>query len=78
MYGGLPASERFVIAGDLNSDPLDGDSIPGSAQQLLDHPRVNVSSAPSSDGGPGAAEAQGGANLRLLNIGVYRLIGPSL
>ena len=63
VFGGLPASERFVIAGDLNSDPLDGDSIPGSAQQLLDHPRVNDSSAPSSDGGPWAAEAQGGANL---------------
>jgi hypothetical protein len=63
VHGGLPTSERFVIAGDLNSDPLDGDSIPGSTQQLLDHPRVNDASAPSSDGGPWAAQAQGGANL---------------
>ena len=31
-----PASS-FVIAGDQNSDPLDGDSIPGAAQQLLDN-----------------------------------------
>ena len=29
------AGDYFVIAGDQNSDPLDGDSIPGSAQQLL-------------------------------------------
>ena len=28
--------------GDLNSDPLDGDSVPGSTQQLLDNPRVNA------------------------------------
>jgi hypothetical protein len=31
--GGLKPGERFVIAGDQNSDPLDGDSIPGSIQQ---------------------------------------------
>ncbi|PVG84726.1 endonuclease [Nocardioides gansuensis] len=62
QYGGLPASERFVIAGDLNSDPLDGDSVPGSAQLLLDHPRVNDSNAPTSAGGPWAARTQGGAN----------------
>ena len=30
-YGGLPATERFVIAGDLDSDPLDGDSMTGAA-----------------------------------------------
>ena len=29
-YGGLEAGALFVIAGDQNSDPLDGDSIPGS------------------------------------------------
>ena len=28
------AEERFVIAGDQNSDPLDGDSLPGSIDQL--------------------------------------------
>ncbi|EON24662.1 ABC sugar transporter [Nocardioides sp. CF8] len=63
VYGGLPASERFVIAGDQNSDPLDGDSVPGSAQQLLDHPRVNDAKAPASVGGTWAAELQGAANL---------------
>ena len=62
-YGGLPATERFVIAGDQNSDPLDGDSVPGAAQQLLDHPRVNDAKTPKSGGGTWAAEAQGAANL---------------
>ena len=30
----------FVIAGDQNSDPLDGDSVPGAIQQLLDRQRI--------------------------------------
>ena len=61
-YGGLPADQQFVIAGDLNSDPLDGDSVPGSTQQLLDHPRVNDHATPASGGGVWAAAAQGGSN----------------
>ncbi|MCI0584463.1 MAG: endonuclease/exonuclease/phosphatase family protein [Chloroflexi bacterium] len=60
--GGLKPGELFVIAGDQNSDPLDGDSIPGSIQQLLDHPLVNTKVTPSSAGGPEAAALQGGAN----------------
>ena len=35
--GGPQPGELFVIAGDQNSDPLDGDSIPGSIQQLTEH-----------------------------------------
>jgi len=61
--GGLEPGSHFVIAGDQNSDPFDGDSIPGAAQQLLDNPRVNTTNAPTSDGGPEAAAIQGGANL---------------
>jgi len=30
----------FVLLGDLNADPADGDTIPGAIQQLLAHPRV--------------------------------------
>jgi hypothetical protein len=60
--GGLSRGDKFVIAGDQNSDPLDGDSIPGSAQLLLDHPRINSSMTPSSLGGPEQALLQGGAN----------------
>jgi hypothetical protein len=60
-HGGLRHGQRFVIAGDQNSDPLDGDSIPGSAQLLLEHPRVNPSH-PQSAGAVEAAILQGGAN----------------
>ena len=61
--GGLGAGARFVIAGDQNSDPLDGDSIPGAIQQLLDHPRINDRDTPSSEGAVEATVLQGGANL---------------
>ena len=50
QYGGLKPGEMFVIAGDQNSDPLDGDSIPGAAQQLLNHPLVNTKVTPTSEG----------------------------
>jgi hypothetical protein len=61
--GGLPRGASFVIVGDQNSDPLDGDSIPGAAQQLLEHPRVNVSVTPDSEGAVEQSALQGGANL---------------
>jgi hypothetical protein len=61
-FGGLPAGDPFFIVGDMNSDPFDGDSIPGSAQLLLDHPGVNIQITPSSPGGPEQAILQGGAN----------------
>jgi hypothetical protein len=59
--GGLPVTEKFVVAGDNNSDPLDGDSVPGSIQQLLHAPRV-IDPRPGSAGGVLAAREQGGAN----------------
>jgi hypothetical protein len=49
-YGGLRPGALFVIAGDQNADPLDGDSIPGAIQQLLDHPLVNDRDTPDSEG----------------------------
>ncbi len=60
-YGGLPRNARFVILGDQNSDPLDGDSVPGAIQQLLDNPHV-VDPMPSSAGATEASALQGGAN----------------
>jgi hypothetical protein len=60
--GGLRPGALFVIAGDQNSDPYDGDSIPGSIQQLLDHPLMNTKVTPSSLGGPWAARVQGRMN----------------
>jgi hypothetical protein len=61
--GGLKGGELFVIAGDQNSDPLDGDSIPGSIQQLIEHDLVNVAFTPSSPGAVQQSALQGGANL---------------
>jgi hypothetical protein len=62
VRGGLKPGELFVIAGDQNSDPLDGDSIPGSIQQLLDHPLVNTKVTPTSLGGQWASRVQGNLN----------------
>jgi hypothetical protein len=60
--GGLAGGSLFVIAGDENSDPLDGDSRPGSAQLLLDHPLINSRTTPESEGAVEQAGLQGGAN----------------
>jgi len=61
--GGLQPGSLFVIAGDQNSDPLDGDSIPGSIQLLLEHPLVNTKFTPESPGAVQQNALQGGANL---------------
>jgi hypothetical protein len=61
--GGLRPGAHFVIAGDQNSDPLDGDSIPGSIQLLLDHPLVNTKFTPQSAGAVEATALQGGINV---------------
>jgi len=50
--GGLQESCSFVIAGDFNADPIDGDSLPGAIDQLLTHRRVDSSWTPSSLGSP--------------------------
>ncbi|MFY9468542.1 MAG: endonuclease/exonuclease/phosphatase family protein [Solirubrobacterales bacterium] len=60
--GGLKPGAAFVIAGDQNSDPLDGDSLPGSIAQLLENPRVNSAFTPSSPGAVEQSALQGGAN----------------
>jgi Endonuclease/Exonuclease/phosphatase family len=62
VHGGLKPGELFVIAGDQNSDPLDGDSIPGAIQQLIEHPLVNTKVTPESAGAVEASALQGGAN----------------
>ena len=59
--GGLRPGERFVIMGDQNSDPFDGDSLPGAAQQILTARGV-IDPQPGSDGGVEAARLQGGPN----------------
>ncbi len=63
VAGGLKPGDLFVIAGDQNADPLDGDSVPGAIQQLLDHPLVNTKVTPASAGGAEQAFLQGSSNL---------------
>jgi hypothetical protein len=60
---GLTQGAAFVIAGDQNADPFDGDSTAGAAQQLVEHPLINTSSTPASEGAVEATELQGGINL---------------
>ncbi|MEM9379616.1 MAG: esterase-like activity of phytase family protein [Planctomycetota bacterium] len=60
--GGLGVGERFVIVGDYNADPTDGDGVPGAIQQLLDSPRVQ-DTFPAARGGFEAAVDEAGVNL---------------
>jgi len=60
--GGLNPSERFVILGDYNADPLDGDSYDSAINQLLDSSRI-VDPQATSAGAVEASRLQGGANL---------------
>ncbi len=59
--GGLKPGSPFVVLGDQNSDPVDGDSVDGAIQQLIDHPRITDPLA-TSQGAVEAATLQGGAN----------------
>ncbi|MBD8078629.1 endonuclease/exonuclease/phosphatase family protein [Cellulosimicrobium arenosum] len=59
--GGLRPSESFVVLGDQNADPLDGDSVEAAIDQLLDNRRIQ-DPAPTSGGAVEAAALQGGAN----------------
>ena len=54
----------FVVLGDLNCDPKDGDSKNSAINGLLNHPQMAKSSAPRSAGGKQANERQGEANAR--------------
>jgi endonuclease/exonuclease/phosphatase family metal-dependent hydrolase len=50
--GGLPGDAHFIIAGDLNADPVDGAGRPGAIAQLLAHPRIDATFVPKSLGAP--------------------------
>jgi len=58
---GLKPGQSFVIVGDQNADPLDGDSVDTAIDQLLDNQRI-TDPLPTSDGAVEAAALQGGAN----------------
>jgi 3-phytase len=59
--GGLSDAQRFIILGDLNADPVDGDSYQNAVNQLRNHPLVNSAFNPASPGGPQQAQ-KGGVN----------------
>ncbi|MTJ51999.1 phytase [Anabaena sp. UHCC 0253] len=60
--GNLPSGSSFVIMGDQNADPLDGDSYNNAIHQLLLNPSINTNVIPTSLGAPQQATSQGGAN----------------
>ena len=62
--GGLPMGARFVIVGDLNNDPVDGDGRHDAILALIEHPRTLRFAAPRSLGAEPAARQAGGANAR--------------
>ena len=63
VRGGLTEDTKFVIAGDLNADPVDGDSSGGAILQLLTNPLVNSACEPLSEGAAEATTLQAGKNL---------------
>ncbi len=60
--GGLAVGTPFVIVGDLNADPHDGDSLSRAARQLTESPHVNRAKTPGSRGAVTAATNSGKVN----------------
>ncbi|BAY07980.1 phytase [Calothrix sp. NIES-2098] len=61
--GGINAGSQFVIMGDQNADPIDGDSYGNAIRQLLLNPGINTNVIPTSPGAAQQAVLQGGANV---------------
>ncbi len=49
--GGLPANTSFVLLGDQNASPDEGNAIAEGIKSLLAHPKINSDTVPSSKGG---------------------------
>ncbi len=58
----FPSNEAFVVLGDLNCDPRDGDSQSAAMNALLTHPQMAQAPAPRSTGAEAAAKRQGKVN----------------
>jgi endonuclease/exonuclease/phosphatase family metal-dependent hydrolase len=61
MLDALPDDARVVVLGDLNADPMDGDTFGDPMRMLLEHPRLQ-DPQPASRGAVVAAREQGGRN----------------
>ncbi len=64
IKGGLTPQSSFVVAGDLNSDPADGESWMAAVRQLIDHPLVDGTVVPTSAGAKQASEKSGQINVK--------------
>jgi hypothetical protein len=60
--GGLKSEDLFVVVGDLNADPFDGDGNAKGIRSLLESKRVNSQQVPASRGAVEASREQGKAN----------------
>ena len=60
----FPSNEAFVVLGDLNCDPNDGDSQANAIKTLLSHPQMAQAAAPRSSGAEAAAKRQGKLNAK--------------
>ena len=63
VTGGLGYNKLFVIAGDLNADPVDGESSKRAIWQLLEHDKINKQCLPGSKGAVIDSNKQAGINL---------------
>lgn len=51
VTGGIGEDVRFVICGDYNADPVDGDSVDRAINQLLENPAVDAAVTPQGASG---------------------------
>lgn len=61
-FGGLKEDALFVIMGDQNADPFDGDTFDNAIDRLLKHPSI-TDTLPLSKGAEEASKIQAGVNL---------------
>ncbi|XOV85765.1 MAG: endonuclease/exonuclease/phosphatase family protein [bacterium] len=68
--GGLEG-QRFVVLGDYNADPADGDAYPHAIAQLLQHPAIDSTWVPASSGAEQDAQREGRMNTAHRNPARY-------
>ncbi len=61
-FGGMKGSKAFVIVGDYNADPEDGDSTNNAILQLLNHRAIDTTLTPGSVGGREDSKLEGQSN----------------
>ena len=62
--GGLPAGASFVILGDYNADPNDGESVGNAIDQFVQHPLIHHGLIPASPGGEESSRTLAGIHLK--------------